>query len=669
MLTQGQIFDTKYEILKILGSGGMGTVYLAQNIKLGTLWAIKEVNKNLGNRVDLLAEPNILKKLNHGALPRIFDIIEDSNYIYIIMDYIEGIPLDKELKKEKRFSEKQAIEWMKQICDTLKYLHSMKPNPIIYRDMKPSNLIIACSGDIKIIDFGIAREFKKESTADTTYIGTRGYAAPEQYGTSQTDARTDIYSLGVTMYHILTGKSPNDPPYEIKPLREINIKLSRGIEHIIAKCTNQDPLKRYQSVDSLLKDLKNIHKFDIDFKRKVLKRDLTVGAIIFALLIFGYITLQGSIQLKKEKVDDYNERVSSGVVLREKGSYSQASAVFTNAALKIPERPNAYKEEALVYIDQLDYDGCIKYINDKSQLYIDDFTYPDAGKEIAELNYILGTAYYEKNDYINATSKIEKALDIIPNDIVYRRDLIVCLAKSGKIDEAEKELKRAIKMKLGNSAISYVSGEIYQVKRRYKDAVKFFIKAIDETKDENIKRKAFLSLANTYKATKDFNSEIETLERSKIELKGKENIVVIEMLGEAYANRGKELDGKEREMDYIEAISNFERLLSYDSKRTDIMGYIGSLYQENGELKDSEKYFIQMRDANKTNYEAYKLLTFLYAQMEEQKNNALRNYTKTEQNYELALKYYKDAQARGIEDLDMIYLEDKINLLKKEKWI
>ncbi|MDI3477163.1 MAG: eukaryotic-like serine/threonine-protein kinase, partial [Thermoanaerobacterium sp.] len=142
MLNPGQIFDSKYEILKILGSGGMGTVYLAQNIKLGTLWAIKEVNKKLGDRVNLLAEPNILKKLSHPSLPRIFDIIEDESHIYIIMDYIEGIPLDKELEKRESFPEKQVVEWAKQICEALKYLHSMKPNPIIYRDMKPSNLII-----------------------------------------------------------------------------------------------------------------------------------------------------------------------------------------------------------------------------------------------------------------------------------------------------------------------------------------------------------------------------------------------------------------------------------------------------------------------------------------------------------------------------------------------
>lgn len=289
MLQVGQLFDEKYEIIKVLGSGGMGTVYLARNIKLNNLWAVKEVSKTNDQKVDLLAEPNILKKLSHPSLPRIFDIIEDENSIFIIIDYMEGTSLEAILKEKGRIDEKTVIDWGKQICEILYYLHTQTPNPIIYRDMKPSNLILAEDNEIKLIDFGISREYKRSSSTDTTHIGTKGFAAPEQYGSMQTDARTDIYSLGVTLYNLLTGKNLSSPPFEIIPVRKINRRFSKGIEFIINKCTEQNPDKRYKSVKHLLEDLSDIDKFDDNLRKAhwhmVLRAFLMIMVPICALLI------------------------------------------------------------------------------------------------------------------------------------------------------------------------------------------------------------------------------------------------------------------------------------------------------------------------------------------------------------------------------------------------
>lgn len=669
MLNPKQIFDSKYEILKTLGSGGMGTVYLAQNIKLGTLWAIKEVNKKLGDRVDLLAEPNLLKKLAHPSLPRIFDIIEDENYMYIIMDYIEGIPLDKELEKRKSFPEKQVIEWAKQICDALKYLHTMKPHPIIYRDMKPSNLIITPSGEVKIIDFGIAREYKQASTADTTYIGTRGYAAPEQYGTSQTDDRTDIYSLGVTLYHMLTGKSPNDPPYEIKPVREINSKLSRGIEHIITKCIRQDPTQRYQSVDKLLKDIQDINKFDTEYKRKVLKKDITIGVIIIAVLVFGTITIQGWKQLGVEKVDEYKRIVAEGVEYRDSGNYEEAVEAFENAIEKLSYRPEAYKEEALIFFNQRDYDGCINYIDGKLQVIKSDLSYKGFDNTMADLDYIMGTCYYEKEEYEKAALYMKNALLKMPSNPIYYRDLAVSLAKHGIIPDAQKALEEAIARGLVNDSIAYVSGEIALNNNIYSAATEFFSKAIDLTKDEDIKRRAFLSMADTYKLAGDVDSQIRILERSQNELKEKDNLVVLELLGDTYTQKGMPLEDGKREEYLKRAVYCFEKLLSLGYKRSYIMRNIAILYQQIGDLSKSEEMLIDMKEAFSDDYKAYMQLAFLYADMESRKDNALRDYSRTKQNYEIAQKYYNDAKARGIDDTEMQVLEGLMDELKDKNWI
>ena len=256
----GDFFDGRYIIEKILGQGGMGRVYQARNINTDTFWAIKEICKKEDAEVDLLAEPKLLKKLEHPALPRLFDILEQDGKLYIVSDYIDGISLDKKLEAENKIAEEIVADWAVQLSKVLEYLHSLKPNPIIYRDMKPSNIILASSGILKLIDFGIAREYKPQSNGDTVYIGTPGYAAPEQYGTGQTSAASDIYSLGVTLHHLLTGKSPIEPPYGLKPIKLFDDTLSLEMEAIVWKCTRENSAERYQSASELLRELEALQR-------------------------------------------------------------------------------------------------------------------------------------------------------------------------------------------------------------------------------------------------------------------------------------------------------------------------------------------------------------------------------------------------------------------------
>ena len=256
----GDVFDGRYLILKILGRGGMGTVYLARNIKTDTYWTIKEILKNEEEEAELPTEPRLLKKLEHPALPRLFDMLEQDGKLYMVFDYAEGISLDKKLEEEGKISEDTVIGWAVQLCEALDYLHNQKPNPVIYRDMKPSNIILAPDGTLKLIDFGIAREFRPQSDGDTVYIGTRGFAAPEQYGAGQTSAVSDIYSLGVTMHQLLTGRSPSAPPFGLKPVRYYDSTLSPAIEAIVLKCTRENVNERYRNAAELLEALKTLRR-------------------------------------------------------------------------------------------------------------------------------------------------------------------------------------------------------------------------------------------------------------------------------------------------------------------------------------------------------------------------------------------------------------------------
>ena len=139
----------------------MGSVYLAENVKLKTLWAVKRIPKNIASGNDPLGECEILKKLSHPSLLSIYVIIEDKDFVYLIVDYIKGDSLDKILAGKVCFDERTVVDWGIQICGVLEYLHGIRPNPVIYRDMKPSNIILTEEGTLKLVDFGIAREYKE----------------------------------------------------------------------------------------------------------------------------------------------------------------------------------------------------------------------------------------------------------------------------------------------------------------------------------------------------------------------------------------------------------------------------------------------------------------------------------------------------------------------------
>ncbi len=252
--------DNRFRIIKLIGRGGTSCVYLAEHIRLHNYWAVKEVFHHkvagmTGSKNALIAESDILTKLSHPGLPKIIDIMDTPESFLIVMEYIEGVSLDKLLAQRGCLPQADVLRWGCQLCDVLDYLHSQLP-PIIYRDMKPANIVLRPDGNVVLIDFGMAREYKGTSIHDTTNLGTHGYAAPEQYKIdAQTDARTDIYSLGVTLYHLVTGCDPCVPPYGIRPICSVNPSLSPKLDSIIRRCTQIDPAFRYQNVKVLKNDL------------------------------------------------------------------------------------------------------------------------------------------------------------------------------------------------------------------------------------------------------------------------------------------------------------------------------------------------------------------------------------------------------------------------------
>ena len=469
MLQIGSLVDGKYKILNKVGQGGMSVVYLAMNEKANKQWAVKEVRKDgvldfEAVKQGLVAETDILKRLDHPYLPSIIDVIDTDESFIIIMDYIQGNSLNKALDEFGAQPQDEVIKWAKQLCDVLGYLHTRTP-PIIYRDMKPANVMLKPDGNISLIDFGTAREYKEKNLADTTCLGTVGYAAPEQFGgMGQTDARTDIYCLGATLYHLVTGKNPCEPPYEIRPIREINPNLSSGLERIILKCTQRDPNDRYQSAAELMYALEHYEEVDDSYRKKQKRKLALFLAPVVLALLFAGASVWGYLSAEKQRTADYD------FILAEAANESDPTTAlnrYYEAITTDPTRTDAY-------LGNDDFSGMIDYLTRDGELTVSESSwlsrlkagldqkgssgYSSTVDVLAELRaadpsgyeqvcYEIGEAYLfyysvpvEKDRYAAAATWFQYAKEGYPIADMYCQ-ISACLQNIAKYEKSEQHAK------------------------------------------------------------------------------------------------------------------------------------------------------------------------------------------------------------------------------------
>ncbi|MEQ8170438.1 MAG: protein kinase [Candidatus Eremiobacterota bacterium] len=257
------IIKKRYKLIKTLGTGGMGSVYLAHDMEKNMSVSIKEMHK-ISDPVERAKdigqfgkEAKFLTKLSHPNLPRLYEFFFEDERPYLVMEYIEGKTLEAIMEENTHpAKEEQILQWAIELCEVLHYLHSQTPQ-IIFRDLKLSNIMLDKKGKIKLIDFGIAREFNPRKDTDTIRMGSVGYAPMEQYAKGgQTDVRTDIYALGVCLHTLLTKNDPATTPFSFQDVYKYNPSVSRSMNNIIMKALDIKPEKRFQSVMELLEKLK-----------------------------------------------------------------------------------------------------------------------------------------------------------------------------------------------------------------------------------------------------------------------------------------------------------------------------------------------------------------------------------------------------------------------------
>ena len=409
-LKRGDIIKDRYEVLRLIGQGGMSRVFLAADLKLqNKQWAIKEVDRRAkdpaGRPIEqsLASEADLLSKLDHPNIVNIADIEKSQDYIYVVMDHVEGQSLDKIVREQGPQSEVDVQNWMLQICDALEYLHSQNP-PVVYRDMKPGNIMLRPDGNVKLIDLGVAREYKDSAKSDTIAFGTEGYAAPEQYGSVQTDPRTDIYGLGATMWHLLGGQAPRKE-YPLRNVREVNPSVAEGFAQvIIPKCCELDREKRYQSCSELMNDLEVYEALTQDYrneqKAKVRKFAIVAGLSIFFLILGIVLMFVRSAYINA----NYDSLIAQADVEKRQNPES-ASEGYLSALHYKPDAVEAYL--GLIYC--YEFDG--KFTPEEKQQF--DAIY-NANKEVlkqtprfGELSYSIGRMYWYYYTYGSTNESTE----------------------------------------------------------------------------------------------------------------------------------------------------------------------------------------------------------------------------------------------------------------------
>ena len=310
-LSAQAVLTGRYAILGLLGKGGMGAVYLASDRRIsGKTWAVKEMSdaalqdqKEKSEAIRAFqTEASLLATLDHPNIPKVIDYFNEAGRHYLVMDFVPGETLEALMHaRSAPFPEDQVVQWGAQLCDVLAYLHSRQP-PVIFRDLKPGNVMLQPDGTLKLIDFGIARLFKPGRSADTMAIGTPGFAAPEQHGRAQTDARSDIYSLGVMLHYLSTGHDPASDPFNLPAARLINPQFSPQFEGILSRATSLSANSRFASAAAMRQVLmggqaavsRGVQASPVQFQPKVQQRgsrwSLAAFAIVAVLLFAVVIT-------------------------------------------------------------------------------------------------------------------------------------------------------------------------------------------------------------------------------------------------------------------------------------------------------------------------------------------------------------------------------------------
>lgn len=678
MLETGMILGGTYQILGEIGSGGGGVVYKARHIRLQTDVVVKRIRDEVRGKIQSRQEADVLKKLKHPYLPRVYDFIETPEAVYTVMDFIPGISMDKALTQYGRFAQKYVLQWAKELGEALAYLHNQKP-AIIHSDIKPANIILTPDGHICLIDFNISIAI--DSSMKATLGISAGYSSPEQYrdvqqlqtyyhtaGMAQVpisiDLRSDIYSLGCVLYHLLAGFPPGTNFNTRMPAEEI-AGVSEGFAFIIDKMIEYNPDDRYQTGQEYLDAVNNCYKLDrryVSHKRKERVLFFTSLVLFFA---GSMLTGLGIRQLGIEREQNYQALLLEGEKIAGKGNYEKAIDAMVSLEEEYKSRVEAYERELYYYYQAGLYQKCADRGNDIIALQLIETT-DDAQKQtVGDIFYLIANSYYELEDYSKAENAMESALKYNQTNNLYFRDYCIILAKQGNLYQAEEALEEAIELGLEDDSIHYAEGELCVVRKQIEEAIEHFKTTIDITDDAILEKRAVLLCATALRDNNRLDEEVELLETARNQIDTQAKMVITEYLADAYMRQGD--THPDQLVSYNQkALSLFQELMQNGYVTYQLQENMAILYEENQDFEASKSVLMKLAADYPDNYRVYKRLAFLEADRQQYLNNSQRDYSTVKVYYDKCKELYEQ---QNVEDPEILMLDNMIRDLQSGGWL
>lgn len=678
MLKTGMILGGTYQILGEIGSGGGGVVYKARHIRLQTDVVVKRIRDEVRGKIQSRQEADVLKKLKHPYLPRVYDFIETPEAVYTVMDFIPGISMDKALAQYGRFAQKYVLQWAKELGEALAYLHNQKP-AIIHSDIKPANIILTPDGHICLIDFNISIAI--DSSMKATLGISAGYSSPEQYrdvqqlqtyyhtaGMAQVpisiDLRSDIYSLGCVLYHLLAGFPPGTNFNTRMPAEEI-AGVSEGFAFIIDKMIEYNPDDRYQTGQEYLDAVNNCYKLD----RRYVSHKRKERALFFTSLVLFFtgsmLTGLGIRQLGIEREQNYQALLLEGEKIAGKGNYEKAIDAMVSLEEEYKSRVEAYERELYYYYQAGLYQECADRGNDIIALQLIETT-DDAQKQtVGDIFYLIANSYYELEDYSKAENAMESALKYNQTNNLYFRDYCIILAKQGNLYQAEEALEEAIELGLEDDSIHYAEGELCVVRKQIEEAIEHFKTTIDITDDAILEKRAVLLCATALRDNNRLDEEVELLETARNQIDTQAKMVITEYLADAYMRQGD--THPDQLVSYNQkALSLFQELMQNGYVTYQLQENMAILYEENQDFEASKSVLMKLAADYPDNYRVYKRLAFLEADRQQYLNNSQRDYSTVKVYYDKCKELYEQ---QNVEDPEILMLDNMIRDLQSGGWL
>ena len=484
-LPEQTLLAARYQLLSRIGQGGMGAVYKAADTRFNNRpLAIKEMSSTglpparlLEAEAAFEREAHLLADLLHPNLPRIYEHFTENDRSYLVMDFIEGQTVEEHLEQVGGgpLPIEQVIKWAEQLCDVLNYLHTHQP-PIIFRDLKPANVMMSENGHIYLIDFGIARIFKPGKQHDTVALGSPGYAAPEQYGKAQSSPRSDIYSLGALLHHLLTGIDPSEQPFFFRPASQVNPAIDPALDALLQQMLAMDSDRRPASAQEVLNALKGT----INSQSRSTSRPLSSSQdplLDEAYALYTQKRLDEAIAVYNRALQTNNTNPQGwqgyGLTQRLRGLHEDALSSFERALQLDPGLVTSWNGKGSVLARLRRQQDAL-----------------DAFEHALQLDPQNAAAWNGKGAALNAMGRSKQAMDAFDMALRYDRQLVqawynkgLLLYETGRFREAERAYQEALNLDSRFAQAYYGRGQSLYALQRMRQALQMFDQAVQ--KDPN----------------------------------------------------------------------------------------------------------------------------------------------------------------------------------------